>query len=171
MKKRAAALLTAALLAGAAAASEEIRFFGKSVMFSANTITSNLLQSNEHRVLIKALRSVGLEQPLLHGGLYTLFAPDDAAFAKLPADYSESIFRRVNRGEIAKLLACHIVAEGELAGRKLLDRLKSGGPADAQDAGRLHASPRVQERHGHISGRHPAIKAKSSRPIFCRATE
>ncbi len=135
MIRVAAALLTLGLLAGPAAASEEIRFFGKSVMFSANTITSNLLQSNEHRVLIKALRSVGLEQPLLHRGLYTLFAPDDAAFAKLPADYSESIFRRVNRSEIAKLLACHIVAEGELAGRKLLDRLKSGGPLTLKTLG------------------------------------
>ena len=120
----AAALLTAALLAGPAAASEEIRFVGKSVMFSTNTITSNLLGSHEHTVLMKALRSVGLEQSLLHQGLYTLFAPDDAAFAKLPQDYSESIFRRVNRYEMAKLLSCHIVAEGNLAGRKLLDALK-----------------------------------------------
>ena len=124
MKIRAAALLTAALLAGPAAASEEIRFFGKSVMFSTNSITGNLLESHEHKVLMKALRSVGLEQSLLHRGLYTLFAPNDAAFAGLPQDYSESIFRRVNRPEMAKLLSCHIVAEGDLAGRRLLDALK-----------------------------------------------
>jgi uncharacterized surface protein with fasciclin (FAS1) repeats len=124
MKKIAASLLAAVLFNGPAAGAEEIRFYGKSVMFSTNTITGNLLESREHKVLMKALRSVGLEQSLLHSGLYTLFAPDDAAFAKLPQDYSESIFRRVNRSEMAKLLSCHIVAEGDLAGRKLLDRLK-----------------------------------------------
>ena len=49
--------------------------------------------------------------------------------------YSESIFRRVNRSEMAKLLACHIVAEGEFAGRKLVDRLKSGGPLSLKTLG------------------------------------
>lgn len=126
MKKSAAALLTTALLAGPASASEEIRFFGESVMFSTNSIISNLLASREHTMLMKALRSVGLEQPLLYQGKYTLFAPVDDAFATLPSDYSESIFRRVNRSEMAKLLSCHIVAEGDLAGRKLLNALKPG---------------------------------------------
>jgi uncharacterized surface protein with fasciclin (FAS1) repeats len=124
MKKAAAALLTAAFLAGPADASEEIRFFGRAVMFSTNTITGNIIESREHTVLMRALRSVGLEQSLLRQGLYTLFAPDDAAFARLPQDYSESIFRRVNRNEMAKLLSCHIVAQGDLAGRRLMDRLK-----------------------------------------------
>ena len=135
MTKRAAALLTALLLAVPAAATEEIRFFGKSVMFSTNTITGNLLELHEHKVLMKALRSVGLEQALLHRGLYTLFAPNDRAFAKLAQDYSESVFRRVNRSELAKLLSCHIVAEGEFAGTKLMDRLKSGGPLSVKTLG------------------------------------
>jgi uncharacterized surface protein with fasciclin (FAS1) repeats len=128
MKKLIAALTSASICAGAAAASEEIRFHGKSVMFSTNSIISNLLASRENILLMKALRSVGLEQPLLYQGNFTLFAPVDDAFAKLPADYSESIFRRVNRGDMAKLLACHIVADGRLAGRKLVDQLKPGAP-------------------------------------------
>jgi uncharacterized surface protein with fasciclin (FAS1) repeats len=123
-----AALFAAAIFAGPAAASEEIRFHGKSVMFSTNSITSNLLASREHTLLMKALRSVGLEQPLLYQGNFTLFAPIDDAFAKLPSDYSESIFRRVNRSEMAKLLACHIVADSRFAGKKLVDQLKPGAP-------------------------------------------
>ena len=128
MKKLTALLLAACLCSGLAAASEEIRFHGKSVMFSTNSIISNLLASRENKLLMKALRSVGLEQPLLYQGNFTLFAPVDDAFAKLPADFSESIFRRVNRSEMAKLLACHIVADSRFAGAKLVDQLKPGAP-------------------------------------------
>jgi uncharacterized surface protein with fasciclin (FAS1) repeats len=125
--KKIAVLIAAAFFAGTAGASEEIRFHGNSVMFSTNSIVSNLLASREHTLLMKALRSVGLEQPLLYQGNFTLFAPIDDAFAKLPADFSDSIFRRVNRSEMAKLLACHIVADG-FAGEKLLGRLNPGRP-------------------------------------------
>jgi uncharacterized surface protein with fasciclin (FAS1) repeats len=128
MKKLTAALFAACLCSGSAAASEEIRFHGKSVMFSTNSIISNLLASREHTMLMKALRSVGLEQPLLYQGHFTLFAPNDDAFAKLPADFSDSIFRRVNRSQMAKLLACHIVTDKAHAGQKLFDRLKPGAP-------------------------------------------
>jgi uncharacterized surface protein with fasciclin (FAS1) repeats len=128
MKKLTSALFATCLCAGAAAASEEIRFHGKSVMFSTNSIISNLLASHEHTILMKALRSVGLEQPLLYQGNFTLFAPVDDAFAKLPADFSESLFRRVNRREMARLLACHIVADDRSAGEKLVDQLKPGAP-------------------------------------------
>jgi uncharacterized surface protein with fasciclin (FAS1) repeats len=126
--KKIAALFAACLCAGSAAASEEIRFHGKSVMFSTNSIVSNLLASREHTLLMKALRSVGLEQPLLYQGNFTLFAPVDDAFAKLPPDYTESIFRRVNRSEMAKLLACHIVADNRFAGERLVAQLKPGAP-------------------------------------------
>jgi uncharacterized surface protein with fasciclin (FAS1) repeats len=128
MRIRAAAVLAAMMLSGGTSAAEEIRFHGKSVMFSTNSIISNLLASREHTLLMKALRSVGLEQPLLYQGNYTLFAPVDEAFAKLPADFSESLFRRVNRSEMAKLLACHIVADNRFAGKKLVDQLKPGAP-------------------------------------------
>ena len=151
MKRLAFIVLAMSLCLGAARGGEEIRFFGKSVMFSTNSITGNILESREHTVLMKALRSVGLEQALLHQGLYTLFAPDNDAFAKLPADYSESIFRRVNRDEMAKLLACHIVAEGDLAGRKLLDKLKSEGPLTLKTLGGCTLALDLREGVIHIT--------------------
>jgi uncharacterized surface protein with fasciclin (FAS1) repeats len=128
MRICAAAVVAAVLLTGETSAAEEIRFYGNSVMFSTNSIISNLLASREHTLLMKALRSVGLEQPLLYQGNYTLFAPIDEAFTKLPSDFSESLFRRVNRSEMAKLLACHIVTDNRFAGEKLVDQLKPGAP-------------------------------------------
>jgi uncharacterized surface protein with fasciclin (FAS1) repeats len=135
MSIRAAALLAAVLLTGARSAAEEIRFHGNSVMYSNNNIISNLIASRDHTKLMDALRSVGLEQSLLHQGLFTLFAPDNEAFSKLPADYAESIFRRVNREDMARLLACHIVAEGNLAGRKLFEKLRLEGPQTLRTLG------------------------------------
>jgi uncharacterized surface protein with fasciclin (FAS1) repeats len=135
MRICAAAVLAAVLLSGGTSAAEEIRFYGDSVMFSTNSIIDNLKESREHTVFMKALRSVGLVQSLANKGPFTLFAPENEAFAKLPADFSESIFRRVNRGEMARLLACHIVAENSLAGERLLSRLKSGGPLTLRTLG------------------------------------
>ena len=57
--KKLAIFLAAALAASASMAAEEIRFFGKAVMFSSNTITANIIESREHTMLMKALRSVG----------------------------------------------------------------------------------------------------------------
>lgn len=135
MRISAAALLAALILGGGTSAAEEIRFYGKSVMFSTNSIIDNLKESRELTVFMKALRSVGLVKSLLNKGPFTLFAPVDDAFAKLPGDFSESIFRRVNRGELAKLLACHIVADRGAAGKKLLSQIKPGAPVALKTLG------------------------------------
>jgi uncharacterized surface protein with fasciclin (FAS1) repeats len=133
--KRLAIALFLALAASSTLAAEEIRFYGKSVMFSTNTITGNIMESREHTMLMKAMRSVGLEFSLWEPGSYTLFAPDDAAFARLPASYSEEIFQRRNRDEMAKLLACHLVVGTDLAGLRLKQSLKAGQPLKIRTLG------------------------------------
>jgi uncharacterized surface protein with fasciclin (FAS1) repeats len=133
--KRLAIALTFALAAFAAQAAEEIRFYGKAVMFSTSTITGNILESREHTSLAKAMRSVGLELSLWKAGSFTLFAPDDAAFAKLPADYSDEIFHRRNRDQMARLLACHLVVGTDMAGLKLKQSVKPDEPLKLRTLG------------------------------------
>ena len=53
--------------------------------------------------------SAGLTQTLSGPGPFTLFAPDDAAFAKLPSDLVAVLKRPENRGLLAKILSCHVV--------------------------------------------------------------
>ncbi|MGB8817365.1 MAG: fasciclin domain-containing protein [Rhizobiaceae bacterium] len=128
MRMKSASLWIAALgLMVQTGLAEEIRMIGNSVMYSSKSILSNVMDSRTHKTLIKAMRSVKLEQPLMRRGSFTLFAPDDAAFAALPADYSDRVFRRINRDEMAHVLACHIVAGNDLAGRKLSDLVPDGG--------------------------------------------
>ncbi len=127
--------LAAALVAGSAFAAEEIRFFGKAVMFSTNTITANIMESREHTMLMKAMRSVGLELSLWEPGSFTLFAPDDSAFAKLPVSYADEIFQRRNRNEMARLLACHIIAGTDMAGLRLKNAFRPGQSLKIQTLG------------------------------------
>jgi uncharacterized surface protein with fasciclin (FAS1) repeats len=134
-----------ALAANAAIAAEEIRFHGKSVMFSTNTITGNIMESREHTLLLKAMRSVGLELSLWEPGSFTLFAPDDAAFARLPVSLSEEIFQRRNRDDMAKLLACHIVAGTDLAGLRLKEKLQANVPLKVQTLGGCVLTARLVE--------------------------
>jgi uncharacterized surface protein with fasciclin (FAS1) repeats len=132
---RLATALFLALAANAALAAEEIRFYGKAVMFSTNTITGNIIESREHTRLLKAMRSVGLELSLWEPGSFTLFAPDDAAFSKLPPSYSDEIFQRRNRDEMARLLACHLIVGTDLAGLRLKQSMKPGQSLKLQTLG------------------------------------
>jgi uncharacterized surface protein with fasciclin (FAS1) repeats len=130
-------LVVACLLAVLPHASyaEEIRMIGQSVMYSSNTILSNVINSRTHRTLIKAIKSVKLEQPLMRSGAFTVFAPDDAAFAALPQAYAARLFERVNRDEMARVLACHIIAGTDFAGKPLSSLVADGESLDLQTIG------------------------------------
>jgi uncharacterized surface protein with fasciclin (FAS1) repeats len=112
--------LLAAFAAGPALATEEIRFFGDTVMFSTSQILRNLIDSPNHSKFNAAIKAVKLQQALLLSGPYTVFSPTDDAFAKLPADYLDDLFKRVNRNDLAKVVSCHVVAGNDKAGVRLL---------------------------------------------------
>ena len=97
-----------------AARAEEIRMIGQSVMYSSKSILSNIIDSRTHRTLIKAMKLVKLEQPLMRRGTFTVFAPDDVAFATLPQAHTPQSLLHVNRTEIARLLhaADHFASAG-----------------------------------------------------------
>ena len=112
-------------LAGLALA-DDVRPVGKSFMFAKKPISFNLIDNPDFSTLARALKVTKLERALLRGGSFTLLAPDNAAFAKIPADELEHLFRRVNLDELAKIVACHVIASGETAGAKLLPLFKAG---------------------------------------------
>lgn len=135
MRTAAAIVLAFSLGWCPAARAEEIRMIGQSVMYSTKTILSNVIDSRTHRTLIKAIKSVKLEHPLMARGAYTMFAPDDAAFAALPEAYSARLFQRVNRDQMARVLACHIVAGNEMAGKRLAEMVLEGRPIQLETLG------------------------------------
>jgi uncharacterized surface protein with fasciclin (FAS1) repeats len=118
--------MVAALAVLVSASAEEIRFIGKSVMFSDYVIIRSLLDSRDHKSFVRAARTVGLDRTLLLPGSTTVFAPDDAAFAALAPEWKMKIIDRPRRQATAKLLACHIVTDPRYAGRRLSELMRVG---------------------------------------------
>jgi uncharacterized surface protein with fasciclin (FAS1) repeats len=81
-----------------------------------------LLEKNESfKTLAKALKAAGLTETLQGKGLFTIFAPTDAAFAKLPADALKDLLKPENKEVLVKILTYHVVS-----GKVLSTDLKSG---------------------------------------------
>ena len=108
----------------AKACAQDIRFVGKSVMFPSYPIIRSLLDSRDHRDFIKAARAVKLDQPFLHAGPMTVFAPTDKAFDALSGKWHDWLVRRTTHDAVAKVLACHIVTDPRFAGKTLSELLK-----------------------------------------------
>jgi uncharacterized surface protein with fasciclin (FAS1) repeats len=84
---------------------------GGAAMDPARTIMDNLRLSAEHRTLVAALDAAGLSNALAHAGSFTLFAPTDAAFARLPPGTVEALMHPRSRSELAGLLNYHLLTD------------------------------------------------------------
>lgn len=76
---------------------------------SDKSILDGVTQSAEHSSLVGAVKAAGLTETLSGSGPYTLFAPNDAAFGKLPAETSAGLMAPEAKGRLTTLIASHIV--------------------------------------------------------------
>jgi uncharacterized surface protein with fasciclin (FAS1) repeats len=87
------------------------------------------MKSKDHRTLVAAVKAAGLVDTLASGGPFTVFAPTDAAFAKLPAGTVDTLLRPANRDQLRAVLTYHVVP-GKVTSSQLVDLIgKSGGKA------------------------------------------
>ena len=108
-------LATAALALFAGAALAENPMVGGAAMFEEKSIIENAVNSADHTVLVAAVQAAGLVEVLSGEGPFTVFAPTDAAFAKLPAGTVETLLLPENKDQLAKILTCHVVAANALS--------------------------------------------------------
>jgi len=80
-----------------------------SSMSSNMNIAEVAMSTGMHNTLVAALKSAGLANMLMESGNYTVFAPTDAAFAKLPAGTVEMLMRPENREKLRAVLQYHVV--------------------------------------------------------------
>jgi uncharacterized surface protein with fasciclin (FAS1) repeats len=73
------------------------------------TIIDSAAQSPDHTTLVSAVRAAGLEKVLAGAGPYTIFAPTNAAFAKLPAGAAEGLMRPESKAALTRILTYHVV--------------------------------------------------------------
>ena len=82
---------------------------GGAPMYPNKTIVENASASTDHTTLVSAVKAAGLDQTLSGAGPYTVFAPTNAAFAKLPAGAVEGLMTPESKGQLTGILTYHVV--------------------------------------------------------------
>lgn len=99
---------------------------GGAAMYSTKTIVENAANSPIHKTLVAAVKAGGLVDTLNGTGPFTVFAPTDDAFAKLPAGTVDTLVMPDNKATLDKILTYHVVA-GRVSSKQLLAMIKKGG--------------------------------------------
>jgi uncharacterized surface protein with fasciclin (FAS1) repeats len=87
------------------------------------------MSSKDHQTLVAAVKAAGLVDTLASGGPFTVFAPTDAAFARLPAGTVDTLLQPANRDQLRAVLTYHVVP-GKVTSADLLEAIrKNGGQA------------------------------------------
>lgn len=83
---------------------------GGAAMYPTKNIIENAVNSKDHTTLVAAVKAAGLVDTLSGPGPFTVFAPTNAAFAKLPAGTVDSLLKPENKAMLTKVLTYHVVA-------------------------------------------------------------
>jgi hypothetical protein len=95
-------------------------------MFANKTIVENAVNSKDHETLVAAVKAAGLVNTLSGPGPFTVFAPTDRAFEKLPAGTVESLVQPAQKATLTSVLTYHVVP-GRFTAQDLMDEVKQGG--------------------------------------------
>jgi uncharacterized surface protein with fasciclin (FAS1) repeats len=110
---------TAALAAGLVTVSPALAgnpTVGGAPMYASKNIIQNAVNSKDHTTLVAAVKAAGLVGTLQGKGPFTVFAPTNAAFEKLPAGTVEALLKPENKAKLQKVLTYHVVATKALSG-------------------------------------------------------
>lgn len=99
---------------------------GGAAMYSTKDIVDNAVNSADHTTLAAAVKAAGLVETLKSPGPFTVFAPTNEAFAKLPAGTVEMLVKPENKDTLTRILTYHVVA-GRISVSDLRKQIKSGG--------------------------------------------
>lgn len=116
MKSTIASIATALVVTTAAVAYAANPMVGGAPMYAEKNIIENAVNSKDHETLVAAVKAAGLVDTLQGEGPFTVFAPTDAAFEKLPAGTVETLLKPENKDQLSKILTCHVVAADAMSG-------------------------------------------------------
>lgn len=123
--KSVATLLAIVLIANTSFAQEKTVEVGGAPMYPSKNIVENAVNSKDHTTLVTAVKAAGLVETLQSAGPFTVFAPTDKAFGKLPAGTVETLVKPENKSTLTGILTYHVVA-GRLDAKELARRIKEG---------------------------------------------
>ena len=120
------ALGASGLGAAAFAKSEKTVMVGGAAMYPSKTIVANAVNSKDHTTLVAAVQAAGLVDTLNGAGPFTVFAPTNAAFGKLPAGTVDTLVKPENKATLTKILTYHVVP-GKWSAADLMKKIRDGG--------------------------------------------
>ncbi|MFZ6815761.1 fasciclin domain-containing protein [Undibacterium sp. Rencai35W] len=109
MRKFNYAFIFAAAMAATALSNAADVMVGGQSMLASKDIVDNAVNSADHTTLVAAVKAAGLVDTLKSKGPFTVFAPTNAAFAKLPAGTVETLVKPENKATLTKILTYHVV--------------------------------------------------------------
>jgi len=107
-------------------AAEMTKMVGGAAMYPSKNIVQNAVNSKDHTTLVAAVKAAGLVQTLESPGPFTVFAPTNEAFAKLPAGTVDTLLKPENKTKLTGVLTYHVVS-GRLTTAQLREKVKEGG--------------------------------------------
>ena len=98
---------------------------GGAAMYANKDIVDNAVNSKDHTTLVAAVQAAGLVETLKSAGPFTVFAPTNAAFDKLPAGTVGELVKPENKATLTTILTYHVVA-GKIGSKEVLAAIKAG---------------------------------------------
>jgi uncharacterized surface protein with fasciclin (FAS1) repeats len=98
---------------------------GGAEMLSTKNIVENAVNSKDHTTLVAAVKAAGLVETLASAGPFTVFAPTNAAFDKLPAGTVGTLVKPENKATLTKILTYHVLA-GKFTAADVVAAIKKG---------------------------------------------
>ncbi|MBC7930632.1 MAG: fasciclin domain-containing protein, partial [Rubrivivax sp.] len=128
MKKLLLAMVMACVGLGVSAAevsAQQNPMVGGAAMYKTKNIVENAVNSQDHTTLVAAVKAAGLVDTLMGKGPFTVFAPTNAAFDKLPMGTVDTVLKPENKAMLTKILTYHVVA-GKMDAKMLMKAIKKG---------------------------------------------
>ncbi|HEY0085649.1 MAG TPA: fasciclin domain-containing protein [Allosphingosinicella sp.] len=113
-------------MGGMSAGTEATVTVGGAPMYASRNIIENAVNSKDHTTLVAAVKAAGLVDTLSGAGPFTVFAPVNSAFDRLPAGTVTTLLRPENKAMLQSVLTYHVVA-GRMTAADLMAAIRNGG--------------------------------------------
>ncbi|HZQ14994.1 MAG TPA: fasciclin domain-containing protein [Pseudolabrys sp.] len=110
---------------GPSFAAEQTTMVGGAPMYPSKNIVQNAVNSKDHTTLVAAVKAAGLVDTLQSPGPFTVFAPTNDAFKKLPAGTVDTLLKPENKKTLTNVLTYHVVP-GRLTAKDLMGKIEAG---------------------------------------------
>jgi len=120
----------AMMAGGTALYAKENPWVGGAAMYPTKDIVDNAVNSKDHTTLVAAVKAAGLVETLKGPGPFTVFAPTNAAFEKLPAGTVETLVKPENKATLTSILTYHVVPQRLTAEWIASEAAKHGGKVE-----------------------------------------